>query len=213
MSEDLRIMCMALFQSFFSSLPWVCGLGLALLAVLVFTLVSCQTPNQSVARVAEYQNAVSSAKAASLTQGSEDELAAIARVKAFLSDLSPENVAATTRDVYAEDAYFNDTLKTLRGVEEIETYLIHTAKTVNSISVEFDDVARSGQDYYFRWRMDFQAPKLSKGETIRTIGMTQIRFDTEGKVVLHQDFWDSSAGLFEHIPVTNQMINVVRKRL
>ena len=204
---------MVLLQSFLSSLPWAFGLSLALLATLVFVFVSCQTPNQSVPRVAEYQSAVSSAESASLAQGSNEEQAAIARVKAFLSNLSPENVAATTRDVYAEDAYFNDTLKTLRGVDQIETYLIHTAKTVTSISVDFDDVARSGEDYYFRWRMDFQAPKLDKGGVIRTVGMTQIRFNKEGKVVLHQDFWDSSAGLFEHLPVTNQMINAVRKRL
>ena len=108
---------------------------------------------------------------------------------------------------------FNDTLKTLRGVEDIEEYLLETAHTVTSISVEFDDVARSGQDHYFRWRMDFQAPKLRKGETIRTIGITQIRFNNEGKVVLHQDFWDSTAGLFEHLPVTNQIVNAVKKRL
>ena len=61
--------------------------------------------------------------------------------------------------------------------------------------------------------MDFEAPKLRKGEVIRTIGMTQIRFNAEGKVVLHQDYWDSAAGFFEHLPVTNQMINTVKKRL
>ena len=130
-----------------------------------------------------------------------------------MSDLSAENVAATTKNVYAQDAYFNDTLKTLHGADAIEEYFLHTAATVTSISVDFDDVARSGRDYYFRWRMDFQAPKLSRGETIRTIGISQIRFNADGKVVFHQDFWDSAAGLFEHLPVTNQMIHAVRKRL
>lgn len=191
------------------------GLGIAILILALFALfvISCQSPNASVARVAEFQRAVTDAKAADLASNSTTEKAAIEAVKAYLSNLSPENVTANTKNVYAEDAYFNDTLKTLRGVTAIEEYLLHTAKTVTSISVEFDDVAKSGSDYYFRWRMDFQAPKLSKGEIIRTIGMTQIRFNEEGKVVLHQDYWDSSAGLFEHLPVSNQMINTVRKRL
>jgi limonene-1,2-epoxide hydrolase len=204
---------MPAFHSFTASLPWSISLSMTILGALVVLLVSCQTPNQSVMRVADFQRAIAEAKATAIPKGSPEEDAAIARVTAFLSDLSPANVAATTKEVYAEDAYFNDTLKTLRGVEAIEEYLLETAHTVTSISVEFDDVARSGQDHYFRWRMDFQAQKLRKGETIRTIGITQIRFNNEGKVVLHQDFWDSTAGLFEHLPVTNQIVNAVKKRL
>ncbi len=204
---------MALVHSFTSAFPWALGISLTILGALVVLLISCQSPNQSVARVADFQKAISSADASELPHQDTLEKAAIARVKAFLSDLSPENVTASTKEVYAKDAYFNDTLKTIRGSEHIEEYLTETAKVVNSISVEFDDVAKSGQDYYFRWRMDFEAPKLRKGEVIRTIGMTQIRFNAEGKVVLHQDYWDSAAGFFEHLPVTNQMINTVKKRL
>ncbi len=185
----------------------------AILVLATIFLVSCQSPNRSKERVAAFQTALSQAPSATLVAGSPEEKAALSRIKSFLADLSPENVRAQTKAVYAENAYFNDTLKTFQGVEAIETYLLHTANTVSSIAVEFDDVARSGQDYYLRWRMDFQAPKLSKGGVIRTIGITQVRFDREGKVVMHQDFWDSSAGLFEHLPVSNQMINAVRKRL
>lgn len=181
-------------------------------AALALLLASCQSPNLSKQRVAEFQSAAA-ATGPGPAPGSAAEKEAIARVKDFLSDLSVENVRANTSRVYAKDAYFNDTLKTLRGADEIEAYLLHTAETVEGITVEFDDVARSGSDFYFRWRMDFQAPKLRRGETIRTIGITQVRFDSEGRVVLHQDYWDSMAGLFEHLPVTNQMAGLVRGKL
>jgi hypothetical protein len=46
-----------------------------------------------------------------------------------------------------------------------------------------------------------------------TIGMTHLRFDSEGKVVLHQDFWDSTRGIFEHVPVMGAGIRLVKKRL
>ncbi len=189
------------------------ALPFAALLVAGLLLVSCQSANVSLERVAEFEKAVATAAGSGPAAGSQAEREAIARVKDFLSSLTPENVQARTSEVYAANAYFNDTLKTLRGSEEIEAYLLHTAKTVDGISVEFDDVARSGPDFYFRWRMDFQAPKLRGGDTIRTIGMTQIRFDADGKVILHQDYWDSMAGLFEHLPVTNQMADLVRSKL
>lgn len=189
------------------------SLPIVFLAIAAVLLVSCQSPNVSVERVADFQKAIASASGPGPAAGSPAEKEAIDRVKNFLSTLTPENVQSHTSEVYAGSAYFNDTLKTLRGSKEIEAYLLHTAKTVNGITVEFDDVARSGADFYFRWRMDFQAPKLRDGDTIRTIGMTQIRFDADGKVVLHQDYWDSMAGLFEHLPVTNQMAGLVRNKL
>lgn len=43
--------------------------------------------------------------------------------------------------------------------------------------------------------------------------MTHIRFDSEGKVILHQDFWDSTGGLFEHVPALGWMLRRAKKRL
>ena len=44
-------------------------------------------------------------------------------------------------------------------------------------------------------------------------GAWRIRFDAEGKVKLHQDFWDSAGGLFEHTPVLGWMLQRAKKRL
>jgi len=47
--------------------------------------------------------------------------------------------------------------------------------------------------------MDYRIPSLRK-TPIQTIGMSQLRFDREGRVLLQQDYWDSAAGVYEHIP-------------
>ena len=73
-------------------------------------------------------------------------------------------------------------------------------------------MAREG-NYYFRWQMTIRFKRLARGEEQRSIGMTHVRFDPEGKVVLHQDFWDSAAGLFEHVPVLGWMLRRVKQRL
>ena len=133
--------------------------------------------------------------------------------KALLAEFSEENIRGKVASVYAEKTFFNDTLKTLRSAEAIEEYLLETADLLKYGTVEYEDVAISGSDVYVRWRMVYRSKKLSKNQDIVTIGMSHLRFDAEGKVILHQDFWDSARGIFEHVPLIGNGIRAVKKRL
>ena len=79
--------------------------------------------------------------------------------------------------------------------------------------VTFDDVATSGRNYYFRWTMETRMKNLAKGKTIRTIGVTLVRFDREGRVILHQDFWDSAQGVWDHVPLIGPTIRWIQSQL
>ena len=141
------------------------------------------------------------------------EKAAIANFQAFLSDFTKENVTANARKVYARDAWLNDTLKTVRGSAEIEKYFLGSVENTDEIKVEFTDVARSGNEYYFRWVMDVKFKKFHRGKVVRTIGMTHVRFNADGQAILHQDYWDSAQGLFEYVPVIGGGIRFIKSRL
>jgi hypothetical protein len=43
--------------------------------------------------------------------------------------------------------------------------------------------------------------------------MTLLRFDKQGRVVLHQDFWDSSAGFYEHLPVLGGVMRWIKSKI
>jgi len=143
----------------------------------------------------------------------EQEKAALSRLKNYLADLNEESIKANTASVYASDAFLNDTLKTEIGAAAIEKYFLGTAGNADSIKVAFQDVARSGNDYYLRWVMDVQFKKFHRGRTFRSIGMTHARFGPDGKVILHQDYWDSTAGFFEHVPVLGWGIRAIKGML
>lgn len=143
----------------------------------------------------------------------EKERAAINGFQSFLSVFTEKKLRNETPRVYAQDAFLNDTLKTVRGSDSIEEYFLGTLANTESITVEFTDVARSGNDYYFRWVMDVRFKKFQRGKTIRTIGMTHVRFNKDGQVLLHQDYWDSAQGLFEHVPVIGGGIRFIKSRL
>ncbi len=147
-----------------------------------------------------------------VAKGSEAELAALGRVKEFFGVMTEESVRRLTRQVYAPEAYFNDTLKAVTGAAAIEDYFIATVRNAESVTVRFEDVAESGGNYYFRWVMNTRLKKLREGQTIRTIGITMVRFDAQGRVLLHQDFWDSTAGVFEHVPGVGTAIRGIKAK-
>jgi hypothetical protein len=97
--------------------------------------------------------------------------------------------------------------------EEIRQHFVKTSKTMTTYSLEIEDTVKAEQGYYVRWTMKFSAPKLAGGEELVSIGMSHVIFDSDGKVLLHQDFWDATTGLFEHIPVLGGGIRMVKKRL
>lgn len=145
--------------------------------------------------------------------GSAAEKAAVEKFRGFFGDLREDLIKSNIRAVYAPDVRFNDTLKSIKGVEPLEHYLIETARGVESCKVEIDEVLTSTAGVYVRWRMAIRFKKFKKGTTQESIGMTHLRFDKEGRVTYHQDYWDSGANLFEKIPVLGAGIRAVKRRL
>ncbi len=117
------------------------------------------------------------------------------------------------RAVYAEKLYFNDTFKIIEDLDELVTYMSESANHVNSTEVEILDVMRSKDDYFIRWSMKMDLRVKGKDIYSHSIGMTQLRFNEAGKVVFHQDFWDSSEAFFEHLPLMGRFVKKVKSML
>jgi hypothetical protein len=60
--------------------------------------------------------------------------------------------------------------------------------------------------------MVFSAPKLNGGKPVESVGMSHIRLNPEGKVVIHQDFWDSGTNIYGQIPALGGVIETIRRR-
>ncbi len=192
---------------------FVVGVLLALCAVF-FLLSSCASPNQSAEKVALYRSNMNKVAVSGLEAGGPGEKAALQRFTSFLQGIGDVNyVRENTLKVYSSDAYLDDTLAVHHGAAEIEAYFLKTSETMTSYEVTVDDVARSGDDYYFRWTMKFAAPALSGGKPVSSVGISQVRFNREGKVAFHQDFWDSGGNFYAHLPVIGGAVGYVSKRL
>ncbi len=156
----------------------------------------------------DYQAALAARPGTALPDASAGR-GAVAGFAALYGDLSPANVKARVRDVYAPDAWFNDTIATETGLDAIERYLLKTAESSERVHAEIKDVAVSGADCYVRWTMEVRNKNLAGGRPIITEGMSQLRFDREGRIVIHQDFWNPASGIYQHLPLLGPAIRHV----
>ncbi|MGJ8697705.1 MAG: nuclear transport factor 2 family protein [Verrucomicrobiaceae bacterium] len=192
---------------------FVAGSILTLL-VLGFSLSSATGPNLTADKVKAYRAAMAKAGINGPAAGSPEEKAALERFQNFLKNVGDKDyIEQETAKAYAPGAYLDDTIVTHHGPKEIKAYFLQTADTMTAFEVTIDDVSRSGPDHYVRWTMIFSAPKLGGGEPIHSVGISQVRFNEEGQVAFHQDFWDSGQNIYGQIPVVGGLINIIQNRM
>jgi hypothetical protein len=163
-----------------------------------------------------YEEALAATKSAARgapAPGSEGERQCIERFRTFFASFDPDRIAATIAEVYAPKVWFDDNLKEVCGLDALRSYLVETARSVESCTVDLLDVARSGDEFYLRWRMEIRSRKLRRARPLLSHGVSHLRYDARGLIVLHRDFWDAAGGLFEHLPLLGAIIRKIKARL
>ena len=129
------------------------------------------------------------------------------------ANLASDGVANAVRELYADEIYFNDTIKTFRDRDELARYMGEMSKMLDRSEVEVEQVIRDGRDVFVRWSMHFEASAAGREVHSRSIGMTHLRFDENGRIVLHQDFWDPATGIYRHMPVIGYLLSHADQRM
>lgn len=134
------------------------------------------------------------------------------RFMAVFSDFTPDAVRGAAAEAYADDAYFNDGFAELEGSRAVAAYFERTAAATASIDVNIEDRVVAGGEVYLRWVMTFTTSGR-RGKTIVAPGMTHLRFDGDGRILYHRDYWDASGALAEFVPLMSPILRAVRNRL
>lgn len=135
------------------------------------------------------------------------------RFVAFFSHGSAEDQEIPDpAELYGEPLYFSDTLLTTENREAALKHLRRMHTGTRSLQVNVIDLQVDGQDVYLIWQMMATFEPVASPVQSNSIGVTHLRFDDEGRIILHQDFWDSAEGLYRHVPVLGRLIGAVRSR-
>lgn len=133
----------------------------------------------------------------------------LARFQDTYQDLAVADLGERVGATYADSFFFNDTLHSFHERAALQAYMNQISTQLEHSAIEVHQVVVDGADVFVRWRMHFASASLESN----SIGMSHLRFNEAGEVVLHQDFWDSGHGLYAHLPVVGFLVRRVRQML
>ena len=130
----------------------------------------------------------------------------------FLMGLCQPGTADSARRLYAEELHFSDALMHTRDREKVVTHFDGLGKAGTTVEVEMHQTLISGPDVYLVWSMRATFKPILRTVESDTLGITHLRFNEQGQVILHQDFWDSGLGFYSHVPFLGGVVKAVNKR-
>ena len=176
------------------------------LSAIAFTVTACSTTSDMHTQTipdARYLQALTQSDPhlheAPLPE-SEAAAAMLERVESLFSD-------------YSYETYFRDAFKQFESAEEIREYMLAGLKPLEGAEFVFNRFARSGSDYYLDWTMRLDFEKTPTGTWEESIGVSHMRFNSDGKVIFHQDYWDPTDIVYRRIPIAKQLIAFVKGKM
>lgn len=191
----------------------ILGAGVASVAALVVATTGCSS-GRRVDMVGGGRDALAKSQAPgreamSVAPDKVDQT--IDRFHALFADYRPETVSVAARELYSEDAYFNDGFVELHGADEIAEYFARSAAGTAAIDVEVEEMTKTADGAYLRWVMTFTIHH--RNMTFVAPGMSHLRFTPGGRISYHRDYWDGSGALAEMVPFTGSILRAVKSRL
>ncbi len=133
----------------------------------------------------------------------------VTRYKDFFETVRPETLEAVV-PLISHDVRFVDPFNDVHGQEDFVRIFEKMFEDVENPKFAMLEEAWGDDVCFLKWRMTCRQRRLGDWEVE---GMTELRFDAQGRVRLHRDYWDAGAELYGRLPVLRQMIGFVRRRL
>ena len=152
-------------------------------------VVGCTSPSYTTGDLIK-QDKLSLEKAVEVAKAEAAIKATVERFIGVFSRYSQKEIARVIPEMYEDKAFLNDRIHSVRGNENIATYFNGTFDKVDKAKFDIHEVYYGKSDAVLRWTMVLY---ISEGdEPMMFQGMSQLRFNGDGKIIFHQDYWDFS---------------------
>lgn len=98
---------------------------------------------------------------------------------------------------YAAKAYFKDPFNEVEGVDAIKKIFVHMFATTENPHFVFEDLMENDGQAFLTWYFHF----LLKGRQYTVKGSTHLRFNKDGLITYHRDYWDAAEELWQKLPI------------
>ncbi len=126
----------------------------------------------------------------------------------WYASLTPASVARVA-EFYAPDAHFRDPFNDVRGVAAIEHIFRHMFAHTGRPHFVIGERIVQGDQAFVTWEFRFTL----RGQPYVVTGGSHLRWNADGLVTLHRDYWDAAEELLQKLPVIGAPIRWLRRRL
>lgn len=134
--------------------------------------------------------------------------AAVRAYVAFFEGLQPASLNALDRH-FAPDVHFKDPFNDVVGLDAVRRIFEHMFANTAAPRFRVDDWHCGAATASIRWQFQCRL----QGLELNITGMSCVRFDAQGKVIEHIDYWDPAAGIYERLPMLGGVMRYLRRRL
>ena len=134
----------------------------------------------------------------------------VARLVALYETLVPADLPGL-RGVYAADARFKDPFNQVQGVAAIARIFGHMFRTLEGPRFQVISIVADGDDAVLTWDFNFRT-RGAGGAALCIHGASHLRFNPQGQVAQHRDYWDAAEELYEKLPLLGMLMRWLKRR-
>lgn len=135
---------------------------------------------------------------------------ALPRVVAFFENLKQSDLPVLAQ-LYAREASFKDPFNEVQGLIEIEAIFAHMFEALDLPHFLVKERMAQGQQAFLTWDFRFRFKGQPDWQTIH--GATRLRFDAQGLITDHRDYWDAAEELYEKLPLLGSLMRWLKRRV
>jgi hypothetical protein len=126
----------------------------------------------------------------------------------YLENITPENLNDMSKHV-SQDVHFRDPFNDVNGIDKMHAVFDDMFENIADIDFVIEDRLDKDNVTIIVWTLSgilFKKPWSVPGSS-------RLTFNEAGFLSEHIDFWDSGAGLYEHIPFIGWLPRALRHKL
>lgn len=133
-----------------------------------------------------------------------------AAVVAYYHALTPASLEQLGH-IYAETAQFKDPFNQTQGLAPIRHIFQKMFDGLNEPRFTVVNTLTEGDQAMLVWDFTFTKKGLPSPMCIH--GSSHLRYDAQGKIIWHRDYWDAAQELYSKLPVIGALMRWLQRRL
>ena len=133
---------------------------------------------------------------------------AVSNFKNWFETLTPETLAELS-EYYRDDIYFKDPFNEFKGIGKLNLIFTHMFEKLKEPHFVFIDIVEGEDSAYLTWDFHFKI----NNKVYKIHGSSLIKWNNDGKVFYHRDYWDVGEEVLMKIPILKSFYQILYNKL